>query len=158
MTRSLSGNPGGESSKRPPLGISLASWCPIHLRRESGGGDPRKVTTSDVSLPRTQALVFVLAARRDDSRKTGVACASISAIARASAWASAEARARDRVAATRVRDTSGSRTPPSQQRRSMPSTTALDQSSLELPERGDEKVVCGSSENVATVGKVRFQL
>ncbi len=48
--------------------------------------------------------------------------------------ASADARARDRVAATRVRDPSGSRTPPSQQRRSMPSTTALDQSSIEFEE------------------------
>ena len=54
----------------------------------------------------------------------------------ASAWASAEARARGRVAATRARDLSGSRTPPSQQRRSMPSTTALNQSSLEFSEKG----------------------
>ncbi len=51
-------------------------------------------------------------------------------------WTSAEARARDRVAATRVRDPSGSRTRPSQQRRSMPFTTALDQSSLEFSEKG----------------------
>ena len=48
---------------------------------------------------------------------------------------SAGARARDRVVATRVRDPSGSRNPPSQQRRSMPSTTALDQSSLEFSEK-----------------------
>jgi hypothetical protein len=54
MTRSPSGNPGGDSSKRPPLGISVASCCPIHLVQELEGGDPRKVTTSDVSLPRTQ--------------------------------------------------------------------------------------------------------
>jgi len=134
MTKRPSGNPGGESSKRPPFGISVGSCCPIHLSGGSGGGDPRKVTTSDTSLPRTQALVCTLAARGGASLESGASRASTSAVTPTSVGVSTGARARDRVVATRVRDPSGSRVPPSQQRRSIPSTTALDQSSLEFSE------------------------
>ena len=90
------------------------------------------MTTSDTSLPRTQALVRTLAARGGASLEFGASRVSTSAVTPTSAGASAGARARDRVVATRVRDPSGSRTPPSQQSRSIPSTTALDQSSLEF--------------------------
>ena len=94
------------------------------------------MTTSDVYLPRTQALVRTLAERCGVSVELIASCVSSSAMASTSVGASAGARARDRVVATRVRDPSGSRTPPSQQRRSMPTTTALDQSSIEFSEKG----------------------
>ncbi len=107
------------------------------------------MTTSDTSLPRTQALALALVTRLGICERTRASCSSASIEALALAGASADARARDRVAATRVWDPSGSRMPPSQQRRLMPSTTALDQSSIEPGEgffvrpiriRGFEKV------------------
>ncbi len=74
-------------------------------------------------------------ARGGASPESGASRVSTSAVTPTSVGVSAGARARDRVVATRVRDPSGSRTPPSQQRRSMLVTTALDQSSLEFSEK-----------------------
>ncbi len=97
---------GWSFQQTPPVGdlccVLLSDPFDVRVR----SGVTRKVITSDASLPRTQALALALAARLVGHlcARARVSCSSASVEVPALSGASADARARDRVAATRVRN------------------------------------------------------